>query len=693
MVRILAFLILLCAALSAACTRPHSAAGPEPGASPVVGAPSPTALAARVLERFASSSPEAFDSVYPFERGRGLVGYAARRGIVRRPGVGRVVWTGRDRAVLLLSGHIEFGNSGDETLFSEGFSGLYEARRTAGAWRLSRQIPLDSLARIPAQHLGVTLVPGQGLRVIDTLDIDVETPYGFAARLNHAARLSSVLLDGRPARYEFGGGLLWVRTPRPGRARLVLDYEINVARDSATNANSGRFAGAFGHVRNQYYWHPRGVGWSVFTVTVHAPAEVHVATDLPQTDTVFGGVRSVRACTQHPTFALSLVYDRGWQPVVRRIGPLRLALFTTPDFAPGPDSLASAFARVYRLLSERFGEPASDYFVIAQQRARPGSGWLWRSNEMIGAASQGGNLLRRGPPPRAPFGHEVAHGWVSATGPASNFLGEGWAMLAESVLLEDAFGPDVLPEFWEHRRNLYLIQGFEGRISVLEDPENSGVAYTKGAWILRMLRDLMGEEAFGRGMREYMRISPGEPAGIEEFAAALSRAAGRDVWPFLRPWVEEKVTPDVTARVEGERVILVQHGPVFQLPLEVELVTTSGPVRRTVHLSTRENTLEIGGLGPVTDVRIDPDHRLLLRRHRGEMVRFELRSPGAKEVKLVGDFHREPFPVTSRDGIWTITVPLTEGRYLYHWLVDGKEVEGGVRLVRPAERIESPYPR
>lgn len=656
------------------------------------GAPSPAALARAVLERFAAGSTGAFDSIYPFPRGRGLVAYAAGRDLPRRPGVGRVVWTRGDRAVLALSGHVGFGNSGDETIFAEGFSGLYEARRgEGGRWMFIRRLPLDSAGRIRAQALDVTLAPGEGLRVIDTLDIAVTSGYGFATRLNHAVRLSSVRLGGRPADFEFGGGLLWVRTPPLERARLVLEYFVDVARDSATGPNSGRFEQAYGHVRNQYFWHPRGEEPSRFTLTVRAPAGYRVATDLPQTDTVVGSVRTARARSGSPAPALSLFYDRDWQPQVRQAGRLRLAVFATPDFAPAPDSLAAAFARVHGLLGGRFGEPQGGYVAVVQGRARPGAGWLYLSNGAIVAATQGGALIQDAPVPRAYFGHEVAHGWTHPTGPAANFLSEGWATFAEALLLADQHGPEVEHAFWENQRNRYHTGGFEGG-SILDDPLNSGIAYHKGAWIFRMLRHVMGEAAFRQGLRDYMGIAAGEPAGIEEFTAALSRARP-GTGEFLRPWVEERAIPDLAARVEGARLIVAQSGPLFRLPLEVDLITPSGPVRRTVTLSQREDTLFVGDVGTVTDAVVDPDRHFLVRRRRGEVVRFELRAPGAKEVALTGDFTTRPLPATRQDGVWSVEVPLTAGRYLWTWTADDEVVGTGVRVVRPVRELQSAHPR
>jgi hypothetical protein len=170
-----------------------------------------------------------------------------------------------------------------------------------------------------------------------------------------------------------------------------------------------------------------------------------------------------------------------------------------------------------------------------------------------------------------------------------------------------------------------------------------------------------------------MDTKAGQPAGIPEFTAAMSRAAGFDVWPVLRPWIEEDVTPDLTATVVGTRLRIVQAGPVFDLPVTVELTTPSGVVRRQVVVDEREEEFDASDAGQVTAARLDPDRQLLMQRKLGETVVFELQAPStAQKVQLGGDFAQTPVDAVFENGTWRVTVPLTEGLYHWWWLVDGR---------------------
>lgn len=254
--------------------------------APSTGAPSPDSLAALFLHRFASGSPAALDSVDPDPESRKAMHNAVKEGLARKADLGRVVWQGPERAVLLLTGTVHSGTGGDEANLVRHLSGFYEAVESGGNWTVSRQVPFDTLNYIRAQKLHVALTPAKGIRVVDTLTVSPGSPYGFAVRLNNAIQLRSVQLDGRPAVHAFGGSVLWVKTPQHPHVELVLDYSLDTerqpVRDSTVKIKTvGRHPTlAYGAFYNSDVWQPffgynSANDLGQFAVTVHLPAEYH----------------------------------------------------------------------------------------------------------------------------------------------------------------------------------------------------------------------------------------------------------------------------------------------------------------------------------------------------------------------------------------------------------------------------------
>ncbi|TCR64893.1 aminopeptidase N [Bosea sp. BK604] len=70
--------------------------------------------------------------------------------------------------------------------------------------------------------------------------------------------------------------------------------------------------------------------------------------------------------------------------------------------------------------------------------------------------------------------------------------------------------------------------------------------YEKGAEVIRMLKVLIGEDAFERGMELYFERCDGTAATIEEFLACFAESSGQDLGHFAR-WYEQAGTPTITA--------------------------------------------------------------------------------------------------------------------------------------------------
>jgi hypothetical protein len=712
----------LAAAVSFGCA--HAPPSPDRLPAPSLGAPTPDSLAALFVHRFAGDSPAAFDSIDPDSESRAVMHSAIKRKLAREAGLSRVLWRDSKRAVLLLTGTVKADNGGDETNLVRHFSGLYEAHYRLGTWSIARQLPIDTLNYIHGQNLHVELAPGRGLVVVDTLATEIGSQWGLAVRLNNDVRLSEVRLDGDSTAWAFGGGILWIDAPRRAHAELVLGYRLRDAnglpRDSASAASADSMP-AFGAYHNTDAWHPlfsytSANDMATMALTVRLPAAYELTTTLPQTETVANGVRTVTGRSTYPAWLLSMIYDRDWRVATSDVDGVTFETFTSPTFDFSHDSLASALRRTDAALGKRFGGPTPPYIAVVEDRAVGARGFSVRMTDAVISGTKASHLDRTGiHGPVSAFAHEVSHGWtMNATGLAANMLREGWATFAEATVLGAEHGPAVENDFWNRLRNGYVL-GSDGRLSIIGNPDNGGVHYSKGSWIFHMFKTLLGDSAFDRGIRAYVQLqADGKAAGYRELIASMSRAAGHDMTSFAIPWFTEKLIPDVRAEIRGDRVILtqVQATAPFDLPLDLAIATASGAtIRRDFHLSRRADTLRIPGPDSVTAVHVDPDHRLLLHRHWGELARFELpveQSRGAKTVAIVGDFSLPAVPATREGDRWVVELPLTEGRYVWCWQLDGVPraiVEGGdpgtdgdpaltfVRYVRPVQLLSDAYPK
>jgi aminopeptidase N len=66
----------------------------------------------------------------------------------------------------------------------------------------------------------------------------------------------------------------------------------------------------------------------------------------------------------------------------------------------------------------------------------------------------------------------------------------------------------------------------------------SSMTYTKGSLVLRMLRDLLGEDTFRAGMRLYYQRFRFRQVTGYDFKNVMEEVSGRDLDHFFRRWIE-----------------------------------------------------------------------------------------------------------------------------------------------------------
>lgn len=568
---------------------------------------------------FNSGTPEAFQQLFPGEEQAALIKEVTRKHIPHKAGQYRILAATKDSALVLLTGLFTFGNTGDETFSAASYySGVYVFKPVNNNWVNTGRIAIDRLNQLKQHDIVAHVQPEQQLlSVEDRLVIDTHEQYGFVMTLNHHAVIKKVQVNKKNADYVFDGGLLWINTKKGANQQVNLSYSIQV--DTGQDRNSGYFGKDLGHVRNQYFWHPffhfsSTNDKSMFTVKLLIPAGYHLATSLPQTDTVINDTRIITAHSAYPTSSLSMYYDKDWVLHRYKKGNYLLEVYCTDAFKPSPDTLSEIFAGASNILSEKFGNPAGNYLCVIQDRSNGGDGWKNRSNDMIVAAAQGSYIITAKPMPRAIFGHEVAHAWTKPYGRATNFLSEGWASFAESYLLQKEYGDTILPLYRAAYANIYFKEGFDGTASLWEDAGNGGVSYYKGLWLLYMLQEQLGKAVFEKGLKAFMQS--GKPMTIELLSAKLSEASGQNIWPVLEPWLKSRQVPHVKAVLERNGITITQEGDVFRFPLEIRFLLKNGKTvvqRFTIEKAQQHFDFTGFNADAVDSFTIDPGKKLLIK--------------------------------------------------------------------------------
>jgi aminopeptidase N len=228
--------------------------------------------------------------------------------------------------------------------------------------------------------------------------------------------------------------------------------------------------------------------------------------------------------------------------------------------------------------------------------------------------------------------HEIAHQWfgnaVTEYDWDDVWLSEGFATYFTLLFREYASGRDDFVDGLQDARNRvfdFYADRPDYRIvhDNLDDMSQvtTGMQYQKGAWVLHMLRELVGADTFWQGIRAYYAEYQDGNATTDDFRRFMEEASGQDLEWFFQQWLYRGGNPELDASwsrtADGIRLRMrqVQDGPRFRIPVDVAVELSDGSVeRQTVWLSEDTDfdgviTLE----GEVANVTLDPDTRLLAR--------------------------------------------------------------------------------
>ena len=568
-----------------------------------------------INKAFENGNIEVFNNLVSVESVQQLLKDIIDENIPREIGQHRILKIEQGIAYVLITGKFSFGNSGDETNYSSDYSGVYLFEKSEDEWRLKEKIQIDRSNQILHHDLSIEVNPGANLKVNDVLTLNIKDNIGFVVKLNHKSRISNLYLNKQKVDYVFDGGILWVDVKKTDNQKLLIEYNIDVEQDNE-DRNSSYFGNQFGHIRNQYFWHPfydfsSPNDRAYFNVKCKIPAEYQLATSLPQTEVIDGDFRIIEAISPNPTFALSMYYDKEWNVRELKKGDMKLILYATDGFTPDKETLYKEFSQTFDILEKEFGKPQINYFGVVQDRSNGGNGWKNRSNNIIVAAENGSFLKKIDVNPRAVFGHEVAHSWTNPIGPATNFLSEGWATYAESILLSKEPGKEIVSKFYEFQKKRYQNGNYNGNNSIWEDYSNSGISYNKGAWLFYMLEHLLGEKKFYKALSNFMQS---KNHTIDSFIENVNEMSEEDIRPLIEVWLKSKEIPNVSITQHKNKVTIEQTGDIFIFPLEILFTTKNGESfirKKDIYEKKHLINLDESEIGTYT---IDPKNKLLLQK-------------------------------------------------------------------------------
>jgi hypothetical protein len=238
------------------------------------------------------------------------------------------------------------------------------------------------------------------------------------------------------------------------------------------------------------------------------------------------------------------------------------------------DSPYSSFT-VALLESDLPGGHSPGYFAAINQPL-PSSPLVWRNDP---AAFSGF--------PDFFIAHELAHQWWGQAIGWRNYheqwLSEGFAQYFAALYAQHQRGDELFGSVLRQLRRWGMDESKQGPVYLGyrlghirgESRVFRALIYNKGAAVLHMLRRIVGDDAFFRGIRRFYRTERFQKAGTEDLREAMERESGQPLDRFFERWIYGSTLPKakLSYRVEGDHVVLSveQVGEIFDVPVTVTL--------------------------------------------------------------------------------------------------------------------------
>jgi len=258
------------------------------------------------------------------------------------------------------------------------------------------------------------------------------------------------------------------------------------------------------------------------------------------------------------------------------------------------------------------------------------------------------------------FAHELAHQWWGDLITCENFhhiwLNEGFATYSEALWYERLNGPGTA-SYYQLTANLYLGPG----TVYIEDPQNEnifdgGLSYSKGSWVLHMLRHVVGDTKFFDILRTYHKSEQFRfgTATTEDFQYLSEQVSGINLEKFFHQWIYEEYYPQFMVNWNW-----IQNGPnydieleirqqqsnhLFWMPIDVTIKTTEGEFTFVVWDSLESQNFQISVSSEPLLLEIDKNNWIL------KTIQEEIKNPTfEKGILLVNGVDFDVYEGSIRD--------------------------------------------
>ncbi|MFQ6610541.1 MAG: M1 family aminopeptidase, partial [Fidelibacterota bacterium] len=250
--------------------------------------------------------------------------------------------------------------------------------------------------------------------------------------------------------------------------------------------------------------------------------------------------------------------------------------------------------------------------------------------------------------------HELAHQWWGDMVTCANFhhiwLNEGFATYSQAMWYE--MRDDSIQSLHDDMDTKKYFGG--GTIYVTDTTSvgsifNSNLVYKKGAWVMHMLRHIVGDDSFFEGLQAYGDLYRFESTVTDDFKNVMEDVSGIELDAFFDRWIYGEYypiyesTPQYYGSTNGTYFLQVtidqnQTSPLFTMPIDLQIETLAASQIFVIENNLGSQQYEFILDSQPLSVIIDPEDWILkIANHNnlifsGTLIAGDLNNDGALDV-------------------------------------------------------------
>ncbi|MBD0279679.1 MAG: M1 family metallopeptidase [Flavisolibacter sp.] len=222
--------------------------------------------------------------------------------------------------------------------------------------------------------------------------------------------------------------------------------------------------------------------------------------------------------------------------------------------------------------------------------------------------------------------HEIAHQWfgdmVTEKSFAHLWLSEGFATYLADVYIEKKWGKDSMQRRLQKEREAVLKFSRTNNKPVVDSTSDlmdllNANSYQKGAWVLHMLRNTVGDTVFQKIIRSYYQQYKGSNADTRDFQAIAEKVTGKSWQSFFDQWLYQPGIPKISVHwqyVNNKMVLNIEQKGAgkYAFPLQLAFVDANGKqVLQQFMVTPEPNVFSVPLTAKPSKIILDPNSTLL----------------------------------------------------------------------------------